>query len=163
MWRLCCPLFLIFPSFCTSGRLSFELWRSWVSSHIFYSKMHHLFFFFMIGVCLSVYRQLNNVGDSLKTNSKFCIFRSFTLKLRMYLEGKMKPCTNIIEDTQEIPQTRRTALPRHQKEERLGTNNGKTYVTNDTMDAHTTARYRLIKNAYWVRGKDTHVFFLISI
>ena len=42
---------------------------------------------------------------------------------------------NISEDTQETPQSRTTSLLRHQKEERLGTNNDKTNGTYEATDA----------------------------
>ena len=42
---------------------------------------------------------------------------------------------------QEIPQSRNTALPRHQKKETWGTNNYKTKVIYETIDAQ-TKKYR---------------------
>ena len=52
-------------------------------------------------------------------------------------------CTicNISEDTREMPQLRRTAFPRHNKRERRGTNNDKTNVTYETIDAQRKKNY----------------------
>ena len=44
---------------------------------------------------------------------------------------------NISEDTQKTPQSRSTALPRHQMKERWETNNDKTNATYETTDAQT--------------------------
>ena len=41
---------------------------------------------------------------------------------------------NISEDTQGIPQSRNTALLRHQKKARLGTNKGKANAAHETTD-----------------------------
>ena len=50
---------------------------------------------------------------------------------------------NINKDTQEMPQSRSGAFPRHQKMERWGTNKDKTNVTFETIDARTKQNCKL--------------------
>ena len=80
----------------------------------------------------------------------FTIFHfgpSIEKKLRIYSNG-LAPLTNIVvlpiygteywnisQDTQEMPQSRSTTYPKHQKKERWGTTNDKTNATYKTTDA----------------------------
>ena len=61
---------------------------------------------------------------------------------------------NISEDSQEMPQSRSTALLRQQKKERLGKNKGKPNATYET--------YAQIQNCkpYWARKKDFKIRLL---
>ena len=56
----------------------------------------------------------------------FLFSKQFTKEMATYF-GRYKE--NISKDTQEIPQSRSTPLPRHKMKERLGTNKDKTNVT----------------------------------
>ena len=54
---------------------------------------------------------------------------------------------NINEDTQERPQSRSTALPRHQRKKRLETNKDNRNVTYETTDAQRTEKKKKKKKA----------------
>ena len=55
---------------------------------------------------------------------------------------------NISEDIQKMPQSRNTALPRHQRKERWGTNKDTTNVTYEITNAHIpkTRQFKYIEN-----------------
>ena len=60
----------------------------------------------------------------------------------------------ICEDTQEMPQWRSTALPKHQKKERWGTNKDRTNTIYETTDTNDELQQ---KNHIWRAGRKTTV------
>ena len=54
---------------------------------------------------------------------------------QVYISIKKLAYKNINKDTEEMPQSWSTAFPRHQEQERQGTNNNKTNATYEIADA----------------------------
>ena len=83
--------------------------------------------------------EANWSGSTLFAKTGHIVFskRRVITRRQLCLQQLLLLLLNIGENTQEMPQSRITILPRHQKKERWSTNNDKTNATYETKDAQT--------------------------
>ena len=75
-------------------------------------------------------------------------FQFFVVKFSIYLNKRVFVMISCVSDyTKEMPQSGITALLRHQKKERWGTNNDITYITYEISD--TKQRWTAKEETYW--------------